>query len=475
MEALQEAIRIAEQERDQAVAAKTAAEASAAQALVDLATAQTAAATANAAVLTAAAVTAGQVTFALSPALASNTLLNYRSSEGIKIYGKATSPLDSLFDGDSGALRLFLSKVQQRATQFGWTAILQINQGGQVLGFIENYGQITINSIKAAAAVHEAANDRNAQNSSQMYTFLITSLTDGLLGKVISQKEHYTSATGFQDGPSLLKTIVTIAHVDTRAQAGYIRQCLARLSIVILTPEYNCNIQKINEYVVVLEEGLAARGEASQDTMMNVQAAYMVCKDADFVRHAKDEYSKWEQGAPMTLKEYMASALTKYKTLKMKGLWEAPSPEQEQIIALTAAISSLKTKSKPRTSKTGDRKTDLANAGKGTRKNDGDYAWKDIAPKEGEPKKKVMKGKTYYWCKHHTNPMWALHNPDAFPNLCRLHPKYHALETVYNAGKDKAMDQGDDDDKKPTAADMTLEEALAAIEESDSEEDSEEK
>jgi hypothetical protein len=120
MEALQEAIRIAEQERDQAVAAKTAAEASAAQALVDLATAQTAAATANAAVLTAAAVTAGQVTFALSPALASNTLLNYRSSEGIKIYGKATSPLDSLFDGDSGALRLFLSKVQQRATQFGW-------------------------------------------------------------------------------------------------------------------------------------------------------------------------------------------------------------------------------------------------------------------------------------------------------------------------------------------------------------------
>jgi hypothetical protein len=91
-----------------------------------------------------------------------------------------------------------------------------------------------------------------------------------------------------------------------------------------------------------LEEGLAARGEASQDTSMNVHAAYEVCKDADFIRHAKDEYAQWEQGKNLTLSEYMASACTKYQTLMMKGIWEAPSPEQEQIIALTAAVSSLK-------------------------------------------------------------------------------------------------------------------------------------
>jgi hypothetical protein len=64
----------------------------------------------------------------------------------------------------------------------------------------------------------------------------------------------------------------------------------------------------------------------------------MVCKDADFVWHAKDEYACWEQGATITLKEYMASALTKYKTLQMKGVWEAPSPKQEQIIALHGLV-----------------------------------------------------------------------------------------------------------------------------------------
>jgi hypothetical protein len=299
-----------------------------------------------------------------------------------------------------------------------------------------------------------------------MYQFLITSIDDGLLGKVISQREQYTSVTGFQDGPSLLKVIVTILHVDTRAQAGYIRQCLARLSITILTPEYKCDIQKLNEYVIVLEEGLTARGESSQDTMMNVQAAYMVCKDADFVRHAKDEYSRWEQGAAMSLKEYMASALTKYKTLKMKGVWEAPSPEQEQIIALTAAVSSLRTKaSKSATSKTGDRKKDHASIGKGPRQNDGDYAWKDVAPKAGEATKKTVKGKSYYWCTNHLTPLWTLHNPSSFPNLCRYHPKYAELETEWKARKGAGASNKAD----PTAADMKLADALAAIQESDSE------
>jgi hypothetical protein len=298
-----------------------------------------------------------------------------------------------------------------------------------------------------------------------MYTFLITSITDGLLGKVISQKEHYTTATGFQDGPSLLKVIITNLHVDTRAQAGHIRQCLTRLSITILSPEYNCNIEKINQYVVVLKEGLAARGETSQDTMMNVSSAYMVCKDADFVRHVKDEYSRWEQGAIMTLQEYMALALTKYQTMKVKGLWEAPSPEQEQIIALTVAVSSLKKKAtKVCTDKTGERRKDLAAIGKGPRKNDGSFAWKDVAPKDGEPKKKVVEGKTYFWCMHHTNTMWALHNPESFPNLCRLHPKFAKLEAAWTAKGGSPADKG-----APTAADMKLERAMAAIQDSDAE------
>jgi hypothetical protein len=64
-------------------------------------------------------------------------------------------------------------------------------------------------SIRLQATAIEAANSRDTQNSSQMYTFLITSITDGMLGKVIFQREQYTYMTGFLDGPSLLKVLVS--------------------------------------------------------------------------------------------------------------------------------------------------------------------------------------------------------------------------------------------------------------------------
>jgi hypothetical protein len=110
-------------------------------------------------------------------------ILNYKTSEGIKIYGKATAPLDVLFNGNSGALHPFLSKVQQRAMQSGWLTILRITQGTQVFNFVDCYGQVTIEAIQAQAMSVEAANSSNTQNTSQMYTFLITSISDGLLGK----------------------------------------------------------------------------------------------------------------------------------------------------------------------------------------------------------------------------------------------------------------------------------------------------
>jgi hypothetical protein len=78
-------------------------------------------------------------------------------------------------------------------------------QDGARMSFIENYGQLTLESIRLQAAVVEVSNNRDTQNSSQMHTFLITSITDELLGRVISQRESYTSATGFEDSDHIAR------------------------------------------------------------------------------------------------------------------------------------------------------------------------------------------------------------------------------------------------------------------------------
>ncbi len=36
-------------------------------------------------------------------------------------------------------------------------------------------------------------------------------------------------------------------------------------------------------------------------------------------------------------------------------------------------------------------------------------AWKRVPPKEGEAKEKIVKEKTYHWCKHHM--AWGIHSP----------------------------------------------------------------
>jgi hypothetical protein len=145
--------------------------------------------------------------------------------------------------------------------------------------------------------------------------------------------------------------------------------------------------------------------------------------------------------------------------------WGSPSPEQEQIIALTAAVSSLKTKAgKYAKDKMGNQKKDLADIGKGIRKNDGDFAWKDLAPKAGDPTMKVVKDRNYHWCTRHKHPQWSLHNPDEMSNLCKFHPNYNTLVAEWkakNAGTDGGK-KGDD-----TVDDIKLQKASMGIQESD--------
>jgi hypothetical protein len=105
-------------------------------------------------------------------------------------------------------------------------------------------------------------------------------------------------------------------------------------------------------------------------------------------------------------------------------------------------------------------KKESTQSGKTPRKEDRSFVWKGVAPKEGEPKSKVVKRKTYHWCTHHMNPLWALYNPDAFPNMFQLNPKYDELEAAHK-GRGKGSE--------PTAGDMTLQDALAAIDNSDCE------
>ena len=79
-------------------------------------------------------------------------------------------------------------------------------------------------------------------------------------------------------------------------------------------------------------------------------------------------------------------------------------------------------------------------------KNTGKFSWKDVAPKQGDPKTKSNNGKKYYWCWKHKQ--WTVNKPDN----CRL-SKYPEA----NQAKAKHVEQGksdaeSDNDKKDIIA-----------------------
>ena len=103
-----------------------------------------------------------------------------------------------------------------------------------------------------------------------------------------------------------------------------------------------------------------------------------------------------------------------------RGLWSKPSAEEEQILALSSEIKTLEAKNqeivkkfaaKPKSDKKKDKKGKKDSDGdkkkKKKKSDDKTWAWKEIAPKDGESHTKTFRDKEYHWCPHHD--AWTVH------------------------------------------------------------------
>jgi hypothetical protein len=113
----------------------------------------------------------------------------------------------------------------------------------------------------------------------------------------------------------------------------------------------------------------------------------------------------------------MTSAMHKYNYLKVKGQWGAKSPDDEKIVAMSAAISALKGHLKldnklgklvDKNKEGGKKKKNKKNTANkvGQKK---DEAWKKVPPKDGEKHTKEVGKYTYHWCVHRMS--WTIHPP----------------------------------------------------------------
>jgi hypothetical protein len=350
-----------------------------------------------------------EIPFALAPALANNGIIDYSTPAGIKLYLAAIKPLQTdLFGCEAHNVKTFLSALEDRSLGYGWDAVLDIPLDPMdplvnTLSLLTQYGRLTLEQVRAHAATYIALPNRAAQDSMQLYTCLSNSISKEAKAKVMIWREDYY-VNNLPSGAALLKVLIRESHIDSRATVLHLRSKLSSLDTYIHSIDYD--IPKFHGYVKDLLDSLRARGETTQDLLANLFKAYKVVKDREFVAYIRKKEDLYEEGEDINTDNLMLQASNKYKTMVQQGLWNAPSPESEKILALEAKLLKLTSKkkeeSKPKEKEKGKDKD------KDKKKKGPKPSWKTEEPKD-KSKSKTVDGRTYWWCPNHK--AFTMHTP----------------------------------------------------------------
>lgn len=121
-----------------------------------------------------------EVQFSLAPGHVNDEIINYSSSEGIKLFNQATNPIEPKYDLNTGHLYTFLHEVRSQAMMCNWSSIYNISVpsattvAGEVApkyDILTQYGQVTLAQVRSDAETYQCVEQRKAQNAYQLYMY----------------------------------------------------------------------------------------------------------------------------------------------------------------------------------------------------------------------------------------------------------------------------------------------------------------
>ena len=281
--------------------------------------------------------------------------LDFTDVESRKYFHKATKRLDSdeLYDCTPGNMHHFLKLFNQHANENGWdnetTGVLWIPEDHQdadsELRYLPTeYRRRTMEQIAAFEKSYLGAETRAAQDSYMIFKCLMSSLSKEARIKIESWEDKYMvtndQGTVVPSGNLLLKVIIRESHLDTNATTQSIRMKMSNLDEYML--KINSNITKFNGYVKLLEGSLTARGQKSEALLTHLFKGYLAASDKVFVKYINEKMDRYEEGEEMNADRLMQLADNKFRLLKEREEWDAPSAEEEKLLALQTEVEKLK-------------------------------------------------------------------------------------------------------------------------------------
>jgi hypothetical protein len=363
------------------------------------------------------------VVFSLSPGVTSpNVPWDYSTSAGIKLFFNAISPLSPKYKGDERTLKVLLSGLTSKSTQFGWTQLIMMIEDGSGVArdLMKHYTLITKENVRTHALTYIGGQSRAAQASAQLAGCILASMDDVFLVKLLTKTEDYT-VNGVEDGPSMLKSLISIVSIETKSRVPLIKRILGNLGKVM--KEEKSKITEFNLRVNDLMSQLYSADEDYGELLDKLFEAYQMVSDKTFVAYIQDKQSRWEESElEITTSELMTQAENRYKTMKSRETWNAATKEESELIAMRAQLTDMVAMN----AELKKIKKDFGPKGPGRpkeprTKDDAKWGWKLIAPTDDQPKEKSFDGKEYVYCPFHLETRWVLKKNHA--DGCRNDPK----------------------------------------------------
>jgi hypothetical protein len=334
---------------------------------------------------------------------------DFSTSAGLKKYSMATVPLKDQYDGEQDKLSYFLQQLLVQAEEHGWDIVLTApDANGTTRSIISEHGTLTIADVQQKAQTYLAQQDRARQAAGIVATVLMKSITPRLLERLDHRRAEFMlpvqGQPAVKDGPCMLLALIKMISIDTRATVDLILSKLDRLKP--LMDDCKGDVEKFNMEVDKLVDALYARSVPVPNLITKLFQGYRSCGDERFVAYMTHRQDCYLDGRDdFTADQLMKVALEKFKTIGEE--WGQQTDRDLEFIAMQTKIKQLEQNAK-KTPKVRDSDKKEKASPSGTNKNKGRWAWKGIAPKDGEPHEKKVDGKLYIFCPHHGDTKWVL-------------------------------------------------------------------
>ena len=240
-------------------------------------------------------------------------------------------------------------------------------------------------------------------------------------------------------GECLLKVIIRESYLDSNATVSTLRLNLTNLDEYVLSN--GTDIVAFNAYVQSQVDGLAARGEITNDLIVYLFKGYRAMKDQAFLDYLRMIENAHEDGtAIMDPPTLMLKTANFYKNKLTRKEWEQMSPHEKEVLALAAKVEQLQNESKKATrrarrptststndeGKSGDKKREK------TKPRKPEWLYKNKPPKpDAVLKYRIWNNTKWYWCGEESK-----HLPTNCTNNQKRQPK--TKTQTPNANKRKA-------------------------------------